>query len=241
MLEAIIICLLIGLIVAFSLGFLLFSQGHFTNGQNKLIINPKFENLRNDVEFVFECECVKYYRFTNELNLPTERAFTAMDVYNELEMKVDSQFLHSHCEAIKTAVNKGKLTDIALLNEVLFRKMESITNVDLLYKLATVLYFSENENPNVYDSTIAENKMKSWKRQKDIDSFFLQLPISDLLPSFNTYDLNLQLYTMLQRKEMLTALTLHLSLLDKEQSNSELVINLKQQILTLQNLLQSEN
>ena len=67
MVQTIIVCLLITLIVASLLGYLLYSQKYFTNGLNEAVINPKFKDLRHDVEFVFECEGVKYYKFTNEL------------------------------------------------------------------------------------------------------------------------------------------------------------------------------
>lgn len=208
-----------------------------TSFTTKASVNPKFTNQKNAFEFVFECEGVKYYKFANELNIPVDRAFSAMDIYNELELKVDSEYLNSYFEAIIKACNEGKLTDVVLLTQIAKRKTEHITNVDLLYKLASVLYFSEEENPEIYDYAIAKKKIESWKRQKDITAFFLQMPISDLIPSFNSSEMSLELYTLLQRKELLQGLEFHLSTLQSEGKESELVTSLKAQISELQNLI----
>lgn len=220
----------------------LYLRKYSTNGLTNSKVNPIFlETPKNAIQFVFECEGVKYYKFTNELNMPVDRALSASDVYAEMELKVDSEFITSHCKAINEALNKGKLTDVAMLNQILERKIKAITNIDLMYKLASVLYFSENENPNVYDYAIAKTKIQSWKRQKDIHAFFLQMPIKDFLPSFNTSEMNLQLYTLLQRKETITALQLHLSMLLSNDTESDFKKELETQISELTNLLQLEN
>jgi len=196
---------------------------------------------KNAIEFVFECEDIRYYKFANELNMPIDRAMSATDIYAEMELKVDSQFILSHCKAVNEALNKGKLTEVALLNQVLERKTSQITNIDLMYKLASVLYFSESENPHVYDYAVAKKKMESWKRQKEVHAFFLQMPIKDFLPSFNTSEMNLELYTLLQRKDSLMALEFHLNTLSENDIESEHKKNLLSQILELKNLIADEN
>jgi hypothetical protein len=221
----------------------LYLRKYSINGltNSKVSVNPSFlEMPKNAIEFVFECEGVRYYKFANETNMPIDRAMSALDVYAEMDLKVDREFLASHCKAVDNAVNAGKLKDIVLLNQILQRKMEAITNIDLMYKLASVLYFCESENPNVYDYSLAQKKIQSWKSQKDVHAFFLQMPIKDLLPSFNTSDMNLQLYTLLQRKEHLTALQYHLSLLLPNDIESEHKKELETQISQLASLIQSD-
>jgi len=227
------------LILASLLGYLLYLQNTYTK---PLKINPKFLAVpKSCVEFVFECEGIKYYKYTDEFNLPVERSMSALDIYAELDLKVSHEFLKTHCLAINEAINKGQLTTIAALNRILESNINTITNVDLLYKLASVLYFCEAENPNVYDYSTAQKKIASWKREKDMHAFFLQMPISVYLPSFNTSELNLEAYTLLQRKEMLSALKFHLSLLSETDISPELKSDLIYRITELESLTSSEN
>jgi hypothetical protein len=117
--------------------------------------------------------------------------------------------------------------------------MNHITNIDLMYKLASVLYIDKKENPYNYDTEYNDKKIKSWQKDKQIDSFFLQMPLSDYLPSFDGLPMNMMEYTKGQREELIQTLKSHLSMLSVKSKDSETILTLKSQIKELEELLMS--
>lgn len=204
--------------------------------KTKFYIKPEHQT-----ELVFECGGIRYYKFTDEFNIPAERAFSAMDIYNELDCKVTYEFLKLHCEAIDLALNNGKLTDVVSLNEMLKRRINHITEVEIMYKLASVLYFDENENPYKWDYNYALKKIEHWKKhQKDVDSFFLQMPIREYIPSFKSSEMNLKIYSQIQKKEMMGILEYISQGEFLSKGEKELSRNLEMQIIALKKQIDLE-
>lgn len=201
---------------------------------------PKFYiKPEHQTEFVFECGGKKYYKFTSELNIPSQRAFNALDIYQELDCGIDKTHLQGFCKAIIEQTNKGRLVEVANLAKLLEQQTSHITNVNLMYKLASVLYFDEQENPYDYDYVYCENKIKFWQEnQKDIHNFFLQLPIGNLIPFGELSKINFQSYTKFQLKEQTAVLNHIIQSLPNTENDKELKERLNSQIIQLQNLLQ---
>lgn len=187
----------------------------------------------HEVKLAFIHDSVEYFMFVNEQNMPAERAFAAMDVYEELNQRITREYLESYFEAILQATNKGDLVKVANLTTFAKQRLDHITNVEILYKLASVLYFTKEENCYRYDYEYNEKKIKGWKQSKDIDGFFLKTPISGFLPSFDGSDLNTQIYTLFQNKEMLKNMDHLLSILSESGKNSVTTTKLKSQMESL--------
>ncbi len=183
----------------------------------------------NEVKLAFVHEGVEYFSFVNEQNMPAERAFSAMDVYEELNQRITSEYLKVLFEGLLTACNKGDLVKVANLVTFAQQRTTHITNIEILYKLASVLYFTKEENCYRYDREYNEKKITAWKKSNDIDAFFLATPIKDFLPSFDGSSLNTLLYTQIQNKELLSNMNDLLSLLSDHGSDKGILQSLTSQ------------
>ena len=186
------------------------------------IVKPNAE-----VELSFVHEGVEYFRFVNEQNIPSERAFAAIDIYEELNQRITREYLLDFLAGLKTCLNKGDLVKASNLITFAEQRTGHITNVEILYKLASVLYFDKNENCYSYDREYNEKKISKWKESKDVEGFFLKTPLNDYLPSSNGSEMNTQLFTLAQNKENLRNMEHLLSILSENASDKEQATRLK--------------
>jgi hypothetical protein len=162
--------------------------------------SPKWSKETNYViEFAFKHNGKNYYQMSDYINIPCERAFTAVSYYDELTMKCDRAFLLAHNEAIENACNNGKLTEVVKLNHDLKLRLSLVSDPDLLLKLASVVFFDDNESPLVYDFAYNEKKLKEWKKDKLMD-FFQVLPLQNLIPSLDFSKIDLKTFTKMNHE-----------------------------------------
>jgi hypothetical protein len=204
---------------------------------NKLF-KPKFTLKPGDeLEFVFESGGQNFYKFVNEFKIPYARAMEALDIYEQLEQRVDKKYQIATYQSILEYARQGYLDKVAIEANNALERMENITNLDVMYSLASVLYLSEGEDPYTYDYEIAEKKKKHWQKDKNIDGFFLKTPLDDYLPSFDGLPWNISQYTMEQRRELLRIIKNRLSDLSGKSKNQELILTLRSHATELEALL----
>lgn len=149
---------------------------------------------------VFEVNGVTYYKVESEFNMNCERALKCITFYQEMQQRVDREYLLAHTKAMSDKKKKGQLTiqditDIFQWNDQLAERLNWIMDSDLIYKLASVVYFDENEDPRVYDFDYNRKKIDIWKRNMSIGDFFLSRPILELAPYLKDSGVNLEEYT----------------------------------------------
>ena len=99
------------------------------------------------------------------------------------------------------------------LNQQLRERLNLVLDVDLLYKLASVIFFDKNENPSLYEYDYNNRKIEFWKQHRGVADFFLQKPVSELIPFIRLSDLDLATYSELNgaldkiHSEKLSAIT----------------------------------
>lgn len=189
------------------------------------------------IEFIFESGGIDNYKFVNEFNIPYARAMAALDVTKELEERTDIKYQKLAYQTIIELVNQGNLIGAGIVATNSLERMNHIANLDIMYKLASVLYIWKGENPYIYDYEFADKKIQHWQKDKDIEGFFLKTPLSDYLPSFDGLQMNISQYTVDQRKEMILILKNHLSMLSEKSKNHDLIKTLKSQIMELEGLV----
>lgn len=194
------------------------------------------------IEYAFTFDGVDYYQMSDYINIPCERAFTAMAYYEEFKMKCDKNFLIAHTEAIENACNNGKLNEVVRLTQDIRQRLSFISDPDLLLKLASVVYFDIKEDPTVYDFGYNEKKIAHWKKHH-LKSFFLALPLQSLIPSLDFSKIDLEIFTKMNQE--VRQITIHhidriISNLSQEESNEGLKKELQLQKESLINLLQLE-
>lgn len=157
--------------------------------------------LDHRVEFAFEADGIKYFEFSDANNIPCERAFSAIALYEELNMRCTREYLQAHAQAVEDAINdRGgiSITNLAKLNQQLKERLDLIFEPELVYKLASVIYFDETENPYKYDFKYGIEKVARWKKQ-NIADFFLSLPIKKLLPQTDLSNQDLEDYSRITK------------------------------------------
>jgi len=151
------------------------------------------------IEYAFTCGGTKYYRFADISNLPYERGLMALNVYNEFDMRCDRKQLQRHVDAMDNLLHQQKIDifKIQQLNEILKQRLELMTDTNLLYKLASVVFFDKTENPAVYEPEYAEKKIAKWRKDQKVTAFFSQRPLLELIPSLQSVGVDLDTYTEL--------------------------------------------
>lgn len=152
---------------------------------NRIFKKTVFPELRTEhkVKEAFVWEGIQYYEFDDVFQMPCDRAFSAMDYYEELRQKVTREYLLDHVEAVDALLTAKKIDiyRIKEVNQFMKERLEFITDPDIIYKLASVMYFDKSENPYKYDMKYGQEKVAKWK-ESNIADFFLSTPIKELLP-----------------------------------------------------------
>lgn len=146
-----------------------------------------FKSEKHITKLAFTIKGVDYYCYDDVFSLPYERGLKAITFYEEARMKCDLEFLKLHTEAVNNILKNSKGTvkifEIERLNTQLMERLNFVVDVDLLYKLASVIFFDKNENPTTYEFKYnIEQKIPFWKSNKDVGDFFLQEQIQNLIP-----------------------------------------------------------
>lgn len=130
---------------------------------------------------------VQYYQLHDIFNSFCARAMDALALYENWQMRCTITFLQAHTTAIDAILRDPKkinIMDIGDLNSKLKERLQwAIPTEELIYKFAAVAYFDESESPYKYDNSYGEQKIKRWKKENEIDGFFLARHIRDLIPS----------------------------------------------------------
>lgn len=168
----------------------------------KKSVKQLFPNTETIIEEAFKIGNDTYYRFADLNNLPYKRGLMAYAIYNELDMRCTREYLVLHSDALNTILSKPEINvfDIKKLNDQMMQRLQLTTDVDLMYKLASVAYFDKNENPESYDQSYCEKKIANWKKNASVEAFFLSQPLMELLPFLNNADVDLNTYSELNKE-----------------------------------------
>jgi len=157
---------------------------------------------RYRIVYAFTSGGRKYYTYEDITNLPVERGLTALQVYNEVEMRCSVKFLRRYTEAMDKVLHAQKIDifEINRMNEMLKQRLSLSIDVDLLYKLASVVFFDKNENPLLYEPAYAEKKIARWRKDQKVSAFFSQKPMKELMPFLANVGYDLDAYTPINQE-----------------------------------------
>lgn len=163
----------------------------------------KYPELR--VKHAFTSGGVDYFEFEDPNALIEGRGFAALNVYKELSMSCSREFLQAHVEAMDVLLRPKQgerlnIPEMAKLNLQLKERLEMIIDSMTPYKVASVIYFDETEDPYSYDMNYAMTvKIPKWKKE-NVGSFFLQTPLKSLIPSTLSSEETLESYMKVGRE-----------------------------------------
>lgn len=150
---------------------------------------PKSYLLDDKYEIVpaFKWNGETYYMHKDPLNTCAGRGLTSLVFMEELLMRCDIEYLKYYVSAVRAIFSNPKGIDILSLATITNHLDERINLLaavpDNVYKMASVVFFTKNESPFVYDQKSGMEKVKAWKETPGMYDFFLQTPLKDLIPS----------------------------------------------------------
>lgn len=164
-----------------------------------------FPGAKRVINEAFVFNGTPYYCFDSVFNLPYQRGLAAVMVYEEMRMKCDLELLKAFTDANDKILSGNKLAlpqfyELKKMNDIVKERLTWVIDTDLVYKLASVVFFDSAESPYHYDSKYAFEKVQQWKKSEDINTFFLREPIQSLIPFLKGVEVNFQEYSEAQNE-----------------------------------------
>lgn len=160
----------------------------------------KFPKTENRVIYAFTVGGRDYYQMDDVFNLPYKRGISAISVYEEANMKCTREYLKAHAEACEKLMSGNKFgmkeaLELQKLNMQLKQRLNWIVDTEIVYKLAAVVFFDENESPEKLDWNYCRQKIEFWKQHEGVADFFLHQPVQKLIPFLQESDVNVEAYS----------------------------------------------
>ena len=196
----------------------------------------------DQIEYAFTSGGVNYFKFTTEVNVPFQRAIAARDIFTEELWQINPDYLKGWNNGLinvildKKKKDEKKLYEIGILASRLKEQMELSMSMVRQLKLATVIYFDEEENPLDYQYPYNKAKMEHWMKHNDVQGFFLKLPEFALLPSLTEFSQNFPTYLQGEVTESLNNLKHIITLQSLDSTDSDLMSSMQSQVEMLEQL-----
>jgi hypothetical protein len=196
----------------------------------------------DQIEFAFTSGGINYFRFTAEVNVPFQRAVAARDIFTEELWQINPDFLKGWNNGLinllldKKKKDDKKLYEIGILASRLKEQMDMSVSMVRQLKLATVVYFDEQENPLDYQYPYNKQKLEHWMKHNDVEGFFLNLPEYAFLPSLTEYSKNFPTYLQAETLQSLNNLKHIIGLQSQDSTDKDLMSSLELQVEILKEL-----
>lgn len=143
----------------------------------------------------FKLDGITYKMFDDQFKVPTGRGLVALTIYEEFNMRCDREYLKAHVRATEIILSDPKkinLNTLAIINRNLKERLDLALFPDHVYKLASVIFFDDNESPYAYDYKYNQKKIERWKAAGGTLDFFLKTQLRDLIPSLKLQGQNVE-------------------------------------------------
>ena len=174
----------------------------FKKPRPKTAIHPVYKKL---VERVASIDGRDLYQFKSLTDMPINRHHMCDRFSVEFGLRLDAQILSNAIDEMQKAINKGDVTKVAGILAILKEQTNMLISIESAYRLASCVYFWDNEDLTEYDFDIGDEKMKLFKKMK-FDDFFLSEPINKFLPlmSLSAQDLEICLKIEQELKKLMS-------------------------------------
>jgi hypothetical protein len=132
----------------------------------------------------FESGGIQYYMMRDLFNSFAGRALDAMSIYEKWSMRTSPEFMGAWLNALENTINANpiKITEVAEMINIMRERINfAIPTESIIWELASVAFFDKNESPYRYDPEYAKDKIKRWKDDGDLPSFFFKCPLRDIV------------------------------------------------------------
>lgn len=176
-------------------------NGELTHTTNVKAFTEKKPDIKDPIEKVFVIDGKNYYKYQDISKVKNQRVLVIQDFYNELAMGTTRDMLLKHCEACNTILGSSTI-DIYKLKTLVMQleeRLDMIHPTDIIYKIASVIYFTKDENTLDYDDLLGREKVKLFKAQDKKDKkmgFFFGTLFRNIIGSTDISDKDLLTYMM---------------------------------------------
>ena len=174
------------------------------------------EQPKDPIVWAFECmdgdgqdaKMIPHYQYVDPFKTPAMRGVQALTVYEEFRTRTSREMYLLETEAEMVAITASKqaltgstgkinlveaaehLTNVEKILRNRTERMKMVYDPDLVYKLASVVFFDETENPYRYDMRYnMDVKIPRWKKYMGTEKdFFLLQPLGRLIPYLKQYE-----------------------------------------------------
>lgn len=155
----------------------------------KPLISDKVHNLyhpdyTNKTDFAFEAGGVKYHCFKKDSDMRYGRYVVMQTFLQEYYLRIDLSTLQGDIKRLQKWLNpeiskegKGQLElgkSLELLS-IMEQRAQIAFEPDTVYRLASCLYFDDQEILSDYDNEYNQRKINSWREAESTDFFFHKL------------------------------------------------------------------
>jgi len=218
-------------------------EGTFQEQSSRILYRGVAPQDRWDqIEYAFTSGGINYFKFSAEVNVPFQRAVAAKDIFTEELWQINPDFLRSWNNGLinllmdKKKKDDKKLYEIGILASRLKEQMDMSVSLVRQLKLATVIYFDEQENPLDYQYPYNKQKLEHWMKHNDVQGFFLNLPEYAYLPSLTEYSTNFPTYLQAETLQSLNNLKHIIGLQLPDSTDFALMSSLESQVEMLSEL-----
>lgn len=127
---------------------------------------------------------IQYFMMKDIFNSFAGRALDAMSVYEKWSMRSSPEFMKAWLEALENTINANpiKITEVADMINVMRERINfALPTESIIWELAGVAFFDENESPYKYDPEYAREKIARWKADESLPAFFFKCPLKDIV------------------------------------------------------------
>lgn len=137
------------------------------------------------VEIAFYSGGEPFYQLSDTFNTYVERGLEAYQVYEEILMRVGVNDLKVFVAKFKELCNSNPI-QILEVSRVLNFLEERVNFVvppsELVWKMASVKYFSKDDSPYSFEPAKAKKNVKKWRENGDVSDFFLCQQLENMIP-----------------------------------------------------------
>ncbi|MBL6448576.1 hypothetical protein JMN32_19855 [Fulvivirga sp. 29W222] len=139
-------------------------EGVYLDGVNKKMIRPVPKLIIDGKQ---------YYEFVQPADIPQNRFVHYLDFRDESQMGMDRTTLNKYFSAIKEANDSGEVSRVGSLVYMAQSSINDCTPIEVLYNMASLMYFDKDEDISCYDLDYNQDKITKFKSLPD-KSFFLK-------------------------------------------------------------------
>ncbi|ELR69162.1 hypothetical protein C900_05358 [Fulvivirga imtechensis AK7] len=115
----------------------------------------------------------QYYEFLQPADIPQNRFVHYLDFREESEMGVTRELLNKYIQELIKANDNHENSRIGSLLYMLQSTVNDCTPIEVLYNMASLMYFDKDEDISCYDLDYNQEKIRKFKKLPD-QGFFLR-------------------------------------------------------------------